>query len=236
MTLQKFLGLPWIAVVCGGFECWCCSCYCGSCCGCFGSCCCACFCCGCGCCGCGCLLFDSIHDVWWRASKSPSIKLWQPQVISPEESTGKIDSYHAIYNLLIITIIIRFHVYVRILLKLQVFKIFGWRFWYGQKSVTTSDLSFKFFQLPYILLGSRIFVPHQWTSTLDVWNCHTAKVKEMPLCFLGDTGYCPVFRLLGSKFRIQLAAVPIGWKVETVHRVHHRSYHKYDILWLWSLS
>ena len=37
-----------------------------------------------------------------------------------------------------------------------------------------------------------------------------AEVKEMPLCFLGDTGYCPVFRLLGSKFQIQLAAVPIG--------------------------
>ena len=34
--------------------------------------------------------------------------------------------------------------------------------------------------------------------------------KVMPLCFLGDTGYCPVFRLLGSKFQIQLAAVPIG--------------------------
>eukprot|EP00913_Durusdinium_trenchii_P030648 g28704.t2 len=35
-------------------------------------------------------------------------------------------------------------------------------------------------------------------------------VRDMPLCFLGDTGYCPVFRLLGSLFRIQLAAVPIG--------------------------
>ncbi|CAK9103360.1 unnamed protein product [Durusdinium trenchii] len=39
---------------------------------------------------------------------------------------------------------------------------------------------------------------------------HEAAVRDMPLCFLGDTGYCPVFRLLGSLFRIQLAAVPIG--------------------------
>ena len=45
------------------------------------------------------------------------------------------------------------------------------------------------------------------------------QVRDMPLCFLGDTGYCPVFRLLGSLFRIQLAAVPIGGRVEVLNRI-----------------
>ena len=38
-----------------------------------------------------------------------------------------------------------------------------------------------------------------------------AKQKvPMPLCFLGDTGYCPIFQLLGEKFDIGMALVPIG--------------------------
>lgn len=53
-----------------------------------------------------------------------------------------------------------------------------------------------------------------WDRNTTLW-CGFGIVLQseetvMPLCFLGDTGYCPVFRLLGSKFQIQLAAVPIG--------------------------
>eukprot|EP00747_Dinoflagellata_sp_TGD_P007164 gnl/TRDRNA2_/TRDRNA2_116770_c0_seq2.p1 gnl/TRDRNA2_/TRDRNA2_116770_c0~~gnl/TRDRNA2_/TRDRNA2_116770_c0_seq2.p1 ORF type:complete len:191 (+),score=21.13 gnl/TRDRNA2_/TRDRNA2_116770_c0_seq2:195-767(+) len=34
--------------------------------------------------------------------------------------------------------------------------------------------------------------------------------RLMPFFFAGDTGYCPVFELIGRKFDVCLAAIPIG--------------------------
>merc|ERR1712060_599144 len=36
------------------------------------------------------------------------------------------------------------------------------------------------------------------------------KPQEMPFLFTGDTGYCDVYALIGSKYNVGLAAVPIG--------------------------
>jgi len=39
---------------------------------------------------------------------------------------------------------------------------------------------------------------------------HAMGRRRMPFLFAGDTGYCPVFQLIGSRYDVGVAAIPIG--------------------------
>ncbi|CAE8620536.1 unnamed protein product [Polarella glacialis] len=56
-----------------------------------------------------------------------------------------------------------------------------------------------------------------WDRNVTLWcgfgivaKGQSAERRQMPFLFAGDTGYCPVFKQIGSMFEVGLAAVPIG--------------------------
>mmetsp|Transcript_60031 Transcript_60031/g.172314 ORF Transcript_60031/g.172314 Transcript_60031/m.172314 type:complete len:419 (-) Transcript_60031:125-1381(-) len=54
-----------------------------------------------------------------------------------------------------------------------------------------------------------------WDRNVTLWCGYGVVDREagdqnMPFYFAGDTGYCPVFKQIGAKFDVGLAAVPIG--------------------------